>query len=118
MDFIVNLPPYKGKSVIWVEIDRLSKYAHFTALSHPYVASMVVQLFVGNIFKLHGMPESITSDRDPVFLSKFWKEFFHLQGSSLCYSSGYHPQSDGQTYMFYRCLETYLRCFCCLQLKK
>lgn len=96
MDFIVHLPPCKGKKVIWVVVDMLSKYSHFIALSHLYSASMVAQLFVDHIFKLHGMPNSIVSDRDPVFfLSKFWKEFFKLQGSSLCFSSSYQPQLDG-----------------------
>ncbi|KAM1139920.1 hypothetical protein ACFX19_040757 [Malus domestica] len=95
MDFMTNLPPCKGKIVIWVVVDGLSKYAHFTTLNHPYTASLVAQLFMDNIFKLHGMPQSTISDRDPVFMSKFWKEFFQLQGSELCFSSGYHPQTDG-----------------------
>ncbi|TQD73411.1 hypothetical protein C1H46_041056 [Malus baccata] len=79
----------------WLWIDY-PKYAHFLALSHPFTASMIAQLFVDNIFKLHGMPNSIVNDRDPIFLSKFWKEFFALQGSTLCYSSGHHPQTEGQ----------------------
>lgn len=95
MDLIVGLPPCKGKSVIWVVIDRFSKYAYFIALSHPYSASIVAQNFIDHIFKLHGMPRSIISDKDPVFLSKFQKEFFQLQGFALCFSSGYHPQTDG-----------------------
>lgn len=69
IDFITTLPSYKGKTVIWVVVDRLSKYAHFTTLNHPYTASLVAQLFVDNIFKLHGMPHSIVSDRN-VMLNK------------------------------------------------
>lgn len=95
MDFIYGLPSCKGKSVILVVVDGLSKYAHFIALGHPYTASMVAQEFVENIFKLHGMPQTIVSDRDTIFLSAFWREFFKLQGPKLCMRLGYHPQSDG-----------------------
>lgn len=52
-------------------VDRLSKYAHFMALSHPYTVAAVAQLFVDCVFKLHGMPSSIVGDRDPVFLRAF-----------------------------------------------
>ncbi|XP_070681753.1 uncharacterized protein [Malus domestica] len=75
---------------------RLTKCAHFISLSHPYTTAIVPQKFVEQVFKLHGMPTTIVSDRDVVFLSSFWKEFFKLHGSKLCMSLGYHPQSDGQ----------------------
>lgn len=114
----MGLPPCKGKSIIFVVVDILSKYAHFLLMSHPYTAHSVAQLFVDHIFKLHGMPSTIVSDRDPIFLSSFWKEFFTLQGSQLCMSSGYHPQTDDQTEVTNRGLETYLRCFCSHQPKK
>lgn len=91
MDFIVGLPNCKGKSGIWVMVDRLLKYAHFVPMSHRYTASSVAQVFLEHIFKLHGMPSSIVSNRDPIFISAFWKEFFKLQNSKLCMSSGYQP---------------------------
>ncbi|KAM2495010.1 hypothetical protein EV1_034581 [Malus domestica] len=62
MDFITGLPPCRGKSVIFVMVDRLSKAAHFLSMSHPYTAHSVAQLFIDQVFKLHGMPTSIVSN--------------------------------------------------------
>lgn len=83
----------------------------FLSLSHPYTAKIVAEKFVDGIFKYHGMPKSIISDRDPIFISHFWREFFKLSGTQLNMSSSYHPETDGQTEVTNRCLEQYLRCF-------
>jgi hypothetical protein len=97
MDFTVGIPKSGNKSVIMVVVDHLSKYAHFCALQHPFIATMVAQIFMDNIFKLHGMPNSIVFDRDPTFTNNFWQEFFKLQGTQLHLNTSYHPQTDGYT---------------------
>jgi hypothetical protein len=111
MDFIVGLPKSRNKSVIMVVVDRLSNYAHFCALQHPFTAPTVAQLFMDQVFKLHGMSYSIVSDHNPTFTSNFWQEPFKLQGTQLHLSTAYHPYTDGQTKVVNKCLETYLRCF-------
>ena len=92
-------------------VDRLSKYAHFILLKHPYTTNKVAEVFTKEIVRLHGIPQSIVSDRDPFFVTLFWKELFKLQGTVLKMSSSYHLETDGQTEVVNRCLESYLRCF-------
>lgn len=97
MDFIIGLPKSGKKFIIMVVVDRISKNAHFCALPHPFTPTLLAQSLMDQIFKLHGMPTSIVSDRNPTFTNKFWHELFKLQGIQLQLSTSYHPQTDGQT---------------------
>jgi hypothetical protein len=111
IDFIIGLPKSEGKSVILVIVDKVTKYTHFGALSHPFKASTVTTTFTETVQKTHGIPNIIVSDRDPIFTRHFWKELFSCLGTQLAHSSSYHPQSDGKTKIVNKCLEGYLRCF-------
>lgn len=112
MEFIDGLPRSHGYEVILVVVDGLSKYGHFIPSTHPYTAQSVAKVFLDNTVKLHGLLDSIVSDKDAKLLSSFWHELFSIQWVQLNTSSAYHPQSDGQTEVLNRCLETYLRYFC------
>jgi hypothetical protein len=111
MDFIMGLPKSRGKIVIMVVVDRLTKYAHFCAQSHPFNASTVTSAFMETVQKLHGTPNIIIGDKDPIFTGNFWIELFSCLGTQLDHSSSYHPQSDGKTEIVNKCLEGYLHCF-------
>jgi IS30 family transposase len=110
MDFVEGLPKSKGNDVIMVVVECFSKYAHFMSLNHPYSAPIMAKIFMDNVYKLHDLLTSIVSDRDTMFLSKFWKEMFNIQGVNLLYSSAYRPQTNGQTEIVNKYVENYLRC--------
>ena len=88
-----------------VIVDRLTKYTHFFALSHPFKSSIVASTFMETVQKLHGSPKIIVSDRDPIFTGHFLTELFSCLGTQLAHSSSYHPQYDGQTEIVNKCLE-------------
>ena len=94
-----------------VVVDRFTKYAHFCALSHPFKVSIVSTAFMETIQKLHGNPNIIVSDRDPIFTRKFWTKLLSSFGPQLAHSSSYHSQSHGKNEIVNNCLEGYLHCF-------
>jgi transposase InsO family protein len=110
MDFVGGFPRVNGKSVILTVIDCFSKAVHFLPLGHPYTVTSVAKVFFEAIVRLHGLPESIISDRDPVFTSKFWIELCALSGVKLQLSLAFHPQTDGQSEAANKVITMYLRC--------
>lgn len=110
LDFVEGLPKSNGFDVILVVIDKLTKYAHFLLLKHPFTVAQVAQVFLDGIYKMHCLPHCIISDRDKVFTSALWQELFKLTDTQLMMSSAYHPQTDGQTKRLNQCLEAFLRC--------
>jgi hypothetical protein len=88
-----------------VVVDRLTNFSHFFSISSEYKATQVEELFFREVFKLHGLPKYIVSDKDNRFLSAFWQELFRLVGIELTPSISYHPQIDGQTKIMNKWLE-------------
>ena len=72
-----------GKDTILVVVDRLSKYAYFMSLTHPFTARVIAEKFMEGVVKLHRMPQSIVNDHDSIFISNFWQEFFTMSGTKL-----------------------------------
>ncbi|MCO5592257.1 hypothetical protein L7F22_046255 [Adiantum nelumboides] len=98
MDFIFGLPKsIHGNTGIWTIVDRFSKQAHFIPVKKTIKAHQMATLFISQVFKYHGLPTSIVSDRDPRMTSNFWKGLFENLGTRLNFSSAYHPQTDGQS---------------------
>uniref|UniRef100_A0A669CB49 Gypsy retrotransposon integrase-like protein 1 n=1 Tax=Oreochromis niloticus TaxID=8128 RepID=A0A669CB49_ORENI len=110
VDFITGLPRSSGNSVILTIINRFSKAAHFVALSKLPTALETAQLLTNHVFRLHGIPADIVSDRGPQFTSRVWKEFCSSLGAQVSLSSGFHPQTKGQTERANQELEAALRC--------
>ena len=111
MDFVTHLPASHGFTAVMVMVDRFSKSVHLGALPTHFTAFKVATLFMDTVCKHHGFPRSIISDRDPIFISSFWRELFKMTGTTLRMSTAYHPQTDGQTEVMNRTLEQYLCSF-------
>jgi transposase InsO family protein len=115
MDFTVGLlRTQPGYDFIWVIVDRLTKVAHYISIKTTYSRLQLTELYMSRIVYLHGVPKKIVSDKGTQFTSRFWERLHETLDTQLCFSSAYHPQTDGQTEMVNQTLEDMLRA-CALQ---
>ena len=115
MDFITKLPKSKDPTTaelydsIMVVVDKLTKYALMIAFKESYKADQLAFILLDRLIRDHGIPRTITSDRDKLFTSNYWKTLMGMIGTKLKMSTAYHPQTDGQTERANQTLETHLR---------
>jgi hypothetical protein len=112
MDFVVQLPPSQGYDAIYVCVDRFTKMVHFSPTNSNITAEGTAELYLRNVFKNHGLPDDIVSDRGTQFVAKFTRRLLELLDMKGNRSTAYHPQSDGQTERMNQTMEQYLRIYC------
>ena len=110
MDFVVRLP-LKGRKhdSVWVVVYRLTKSVHFLLVRTNYSLDKLAELYISEIVRLHGIPISIISNRDPRFTSRFWGKLQEALGTRLNFSIAFHPQTDRQSERVIQVLEDMLR---------
>ena len=112
MDLITDLPvTANGYDTVITFVDRLSKQVHFAPATKTVNAESLAKIFRATIYRHHGMPKVIISDRDERFMCHFWRALFATVGTELKFSTAYHPQTDGQSERANRTLEEFLRHF-------
>ena len=110
MDFVNGLPrTSKGNDAVWIIVDRLTKSTHFLPIRWGCTREKLADMYVSEIVRLHGVPESIVSYRDPRFTSRFWVSVQRALGTKLHFSTAFHPQTDGQSERTIQTLEDMLR---------
>ena len=98
---------------MWVVVDRFTKMAHFIPLqSNKLGAKELARIFAKEVWRLHGLPREVVSDRDSRFTSNFWQSLMEMLGIQTKMSTAFRPQTDGQTERMNQVLEAYIRTFC------
>jgi len=111
VDFIVELPLSSGHDAVMTVVDLVSKRAHFIPTHTMVTAEGVARLFLHQVWKLHGLPKCVVSDRGPQFVARFTRELYQLLGIKLASSTAWHPQTNGQTEHVNQELDQYLQLF-------
>uniref|UniRef100_A0A670J9K7 Gypsy retrotransposon integrase-like protein 1 n=1 Tax=Podarcis muralis TaxID=64176 RepID=A0A670J9K7_PODMU len=111
VDFMTDLPRARGKAAVMVVVDQLTKMCHFIACSHAVSAEETAKLFVEHVFRLHGAPLRIVSDRGRNFTSRFWRKLMSLLDVEVSFSTARHPETNGQAERANSILQQYLRCY-------
>jgi hypothetical protein len=112
MDFITQLPLSDGMNQIWVVKDRLTKRGHFIACHDSMTTLDLTYLFIEHVFRLHGLPSFITSDRDKLFVANLWRTLTKELNIGLRMSTKGHPETDGASEILNQWIEQYIRIFC------
>jgi len=112
MDLVTHLPrSVQNHDAIWVIVDQMTKSAHFLAVNLRISMDKLALLYIREVVRLHGIPSSIVSDRDPRFTYRFWQTLQNALGNRLAMSFAYHPQTNGQSQRTVQSLEDLLRTF-------
>lgn len=111
MDFMVSLPDCKGYNSIMVVVDRFTKMAHFVPCTNTITGEETAVLYIDRVFRHHGIPTDVTTDRGTQFNSDFWKRFWAQLNVDVRLSTSYHPETDGQSERINSILNQYLRVY-------
>jgi transposase InsO family protein len=111
MDFVTDLPGSDGYNAILVVVDRLTKMRHLIPTTKEADSKEVASLYIDNVWKLHGLPNTVVSDRGTQFVADFWKSLCKRLEISPRFSTAFHPQTDGQTERINAVMEQYLRIY-------
>jgi hypothetical protein len=113
LDYLTHLPVSNGFNVVLIVVDHLTRMAHFLPCTETVTAEVTATLFLQGVYRLHGLPRVMISDRDPKFVSGFWHTFWRRLGTRLNMSSNRHLETDGLTERVNNTFQQLLRCFCC-----